>query len=116
MSRCNTRLRASGTWRYYSITLVTVPEENRDTAELSHGALIALHFEFHRDLTKNYFRSSQTCFISRPKPSRSGKITDSVTPHSRSSIRIFTMFSGSGSIGLPWRVTMPRNFLLNFVG
>jgi len=23
-------------WRYYSITPVTVPEENRDTAELSH--------------------------------------------------------------------------------
>ncbi len=32
-----------------------------------------------------YFRSSQTCFSSRPKPSRSGKITDSVTPLSRSS-------------------------------
>src|SRR5258708_31895234 len=34
---------------------------------------------------RNYLRSSQTCLISPPKPSRSGKITDSVTPLSLSS-------------------------------
>src|SRR5207245_8199967 len=36
----------------------------------------------------NYFRSSQRWEISRPRPSRSGKITDSVTPLSLSSVLI----------------------------
>jgi hypothetical protein len=47
-----------------------------------------------------YFRSSQTCFISRPNPSRSGKTTDSVTPLCRRSTRILEMFSGSESISI----------------
>src|SRR6266481_7004352 len=66
MSRCNTRLRASGTWRYYSITLVTVPEENRDTAELSHGALIALHFAL-SGKTKDALRNPKTKEHCKPR-------------------------------------------------
>jgi hypothetical protein len=60
---------------------------------------------------KPYRRLRQICFNSRPRPSRSGKTTDSVTPASRSCCRIRLIEAGEMLIDTRLELFLPNRLL-----